>query len=175
MTGASTMSWRAALWLAAWLAMPAAQALAADRDQPTQIRADHIEANQQTGVVTYRGHVSFSRGGIDIQADQVEVRSRGEQLQSVSAYGAPVRFRQQADGARAEIRGQAARVDYRADSRVVVLRGQARLEQHGDVFEAAILNYQLDRSDLRAEGAAGQDRIQAVLTPRQPGRNGSPP
>jgi lipopolysaccharide export system protein LptA len=175
MTGAPVTSLRSALWLAAWLAVPAAQALAAGQDQPTQIRADHIEANQQTGIVTYRGHVSFSKGGIAIQADRIEVHQRGEALQSVSAYGAPVRFRQQTDAPRAELRGQAARVAYRADGRVVVLRGQARLEQHGDVFEAAILNYQIDRSDLRAEGATGQDRVQAVLTPRRPGQTGPSP
>lgn len=175
MTGAPATSLRPALWLAAWLAVPATQALAAGQDQPTQIQADHIEANQQTGVVTYRGHVSFAQGGISIQADRVEVRQRGEALDSVIAYGAPVRFRRQTDDPRAEIRGQAARVDYRAASREVVLRGQARLEQHGDVFEAATVNYQLDGSGLRAEGATGQDRVQAVLTPRRLGRNGSSP
>ncbi len=175
MTGAPSASFRPAWWLAAWLAVPAAPAWAAGQDQPTQVRADTIEANQQTGVVTYRGHVSFSQGGISLQADRVEVRQRGEALDSVVAYGAPVRFRQQADGPRAEIRGQAARVDYRAADREVVLRGQARVEQHGDVFEAATVNYRLDGRDLRAEGATGQERVQAVLTPRRPGRNGSSP
>jgi lipopolysaccharide export system protein LptA len=175
MTGTPSVLLRAVLWLTAWLAVPAAQALDAGHDQVTQIQADHIEANQQTGIVTYRGHVSFSKGGIAIQADRIEVRQRGEELQSVSAYGAPVRFRQQTDDPRDEIRGQAARVDYRADGREVVLRGQARLEQHGDVFEAATMNYQIDRSDLRAEGATGQDRVQAVLTPRRPGQTGPSP
>ncbi len=175
MTGAPAVSLHAALWLTAWLAVPAGQALAAGQGQVTQIQADDIEANQQTGIVTYRGHVSFSKDGIAIQADRIEVRQRGEELQSIIAYGAPVRFRRQADDPRDEIRGQAARVDYRADGREVVLRGQARLEQHGDVLEAATVNYQIDRSDLRAEGATGQDRVQAVLTPRRPGRSGSPP
>jgi len=175
MTGAPAASLRPALWLTAWLVVPAAQAIDAGQNQATQIRADHIEANQQTGVVTYRGHVSFARDGIYIQADKVEVRQQAEELESIVAYGAPVRFRRQTEDPRDEIRGQATRIDYRADGREVVLRGHARLEQHGDVFEAAIVNYQLDRSDLRAEGATGQDRVQAVLTPRRPGQTGSPP
>jgi lipopolysaccharide transport protein LptA len=164
----------ALLCLALSLAGPAAQALDADNDQPTLAQADRIEVNQQTGVITYRGHVSFVKGGISIQADKIEVRQRGEALHSVSATGAPVRFHQRGLGPRDEIRGVAARVDYSADSREVALHGQVHLEQHGDVLEAATVHYQLDGSGFRAEGG-GQGRVQAVLAPRRRGQTGSAP
>ena len=164
----------ALLCLALSLTAPAAQALTAAEDQPTQIQADRIEANQQTGVITYRGHVSFVKGGMSILADKIEVRQRGEALHSVTATGAPVRFSQRGPGPRDEIRGVAARVDYRADKREVALHGKVRLEQHGDVLEAATVYYQLDGGGFRAEGGA-EGQVQSVLAPRRRGQTGSAP
>jgi lipopolysaccharide export system protein LptA len=155
------------IFLTLWLIAPGVQALDTDKDQPIQVQADRIEANQQTGVVTYRGHVHFARGDIDIHADSVEVRQHGEALHSILASGTPVRFHQRDTQAGKEIRGTAARVDYRADRREITLTGEARLEQNGDVFEAATVHYRLDEGDVRAEGGAGQQRVQALLTPRR--------
>lgn len=151
-----------------WLTVPTAQALDTGKDQPTKVQADRIEANQQTGVVTYRGHVHFEKGGIDIQADNVEVHQRGEVLHSLRATGAPVHFRQRGPEPRDEIRGVAARVDYSVSSREVTLTGKVRIEQNGDVLEAAIVHYRLGSVDARAEGGVGQNRVRALLTPRQP-------
>ena len=145
-----------------------AQTLGAGKDQPTKVQADRIEANQHTGVITYRGHVHFEKGGIDIHADNVEVRQHGEVLHSLRATGAPVRFRQHGPGPRDEIRGVAARVDYRADRREVTLTGKVRIEQNGDVLEAATVHYRLDGGETRAEGGVGQNRVQALLKPRRP-------
>ncbi len=151
-----------------WLAVPTAQALNAEKDQPTRVQADRIEANQQTGVITYRGHVRFDKGGISIRADTVEVRQHGEVLHSILANGTPVHFRQRGPGPRDEIRGVAARVDYRADRREVTLTGKVRMEQNGDVLEAATVHYRLDGSEMRAEGSPGEGQVRTLLTPRQP-------
>lgn len=149
------------------LAAPAALALDAGKDQPTQVQADRIEANQVTGVVTYSGHVHFARGGIDIHANHVEVHQQGDAVQSIRATGAPVRFRQRGPGARDEVRGTAARVDYSAARREVTLTGQARFEQNRDVFEAATVRYRLDGSSTLAEGN-DRDRVQAQFNRRRP-------
>ena len=151
-----------------WFIAATAQALDTGKDQPTKVQADRIEANQQTGVVTYRGHVHIERGDIDIHADNVEVRQQGEVLHSLRATGAPVRFRQRGPGPRDKIRGVAARVDYSVSRREVTLTGKVRIEQNGDVLEAATVHYQLDGGDTRAVGGVGQTRVRALLTPRQP-------
>jgi len=164
----------ASLCLALWLAAPAAQALDADKGLAIQVQADRIEVNQQTGVITYRGHVNFTQGGLNLQADKVEVRQRGEALHSVTASGAPVRFRQRGLEPNDEIRGVAARVEYRAGGRELALNGKVRVEQHGDVFEAATVHYRLDGSGFRAEGG-NQGRVQALLTPRRPAPAGAAP
>lgn len=155
------------LCLAAWLSVPTAQALNTDTTLPVQVQADRIEVNQQTGVTTYRGNVRFDNGDIGIQADTVEMRQRAEVLHGVMASGAPVRFQQAANGTRAEIRGVATRVDYNADRREITLTGNVRMEQSGDVFEAATVHYQLDDGMMRAEGGPGQGRVRAVLAPRR--------
>lgn len=161
--------WRAVCCLSLTLGLtaPAALALDAGKDQPTQVQADRIEANQVTGVVTYSGRVHFARGGIDIHADNVEVHQKGDAVQSIRATGAPVRFRQRGPGARDEVRGSAARVDYSAAHREVTLTGQARFEQNNDVFEAATVRYRLDGSSTLAEGN-DRERVQAQFHRRRP-------
>jgi lipopolysaccharide export system protein LptA len=151
------------------LTAPVVLALDVDKDQPVQVQADRIEANQQTGIVTYRGHVRFDKGDIGIQADKVEVRQKGEALDTIHATGAPVRFHQRGVPGREEMRGTAARVDYHAERREITLTGKVHLEQGGDVLEAATVQYRLDSGDIRAEGGIGQDRVQAQLTSRRLG------
>jgi lipopolysaccharide export system protein LptA len=137
-----------------WLFSSAALASTDDTQQPIHIEADRAEISEAQGVMTYTGHVVLSQGGIELRADTVVVYTQAGELQRITAQGQPVRYRQQRSNEQ-EVHGVSQRVEYTADSKQVLLLGQAELWQGGNRFSGNRIQY--DPKDERVIANAGAD------------------
>src|SRR6266852_4078026 len=72
-------------------------ALNSDRRQPIKVSADKVDVNQKNGVTRYSGNVKLIQGTLHINADEIVVRYRAGNIETVSATGAPVTLRQRLD------------------------------------------------------------------------------
>jgi lipopolysaccharide export system protein LptA len=142
---------------------PLAHALKSDADQPINIRARSIEANEKTGVSIYKGNVVLTQGSLRVEADRLEVTLRNGQTDLIRAWGKPVRMHSRTDAGE-EIRAKAARVEYHGPQRRIDLYGDAELKRDADVFNGAVVHYALDDQRFSAEGGDG-GQVSAVLQP----------
>lgn len=140
-----------------------ANALKTDADQPVNIRARAVDANEKTGIATYRGDVVFTQGSLRIHADRIEVLTRDNRVQSVHAAGKPIKMRARSDRGE-ELRASAQRLEYSAPRRQLNLYGEVVVERGLDVLNGATVRYNFGSEDFSAEGNRN-GRVSAVIQP----------
>ena len=152
------------------LGAPSAHALKGDADQPINIRARSVEANEKTGVSVYTGNVVMTQGSLTIEADRLEVILRDRQTELVRATGKPVRMRARTDAGE-NVRARAARAEYHGKARKIDFFGDVELRRGADVFAGAVVHYSLDDETFTAEGGDG-GQVSATIQPakKEPGQ-----
>lgn len=142
-----------------------AQALESDAGQPIYMEADGVEIDERSGASIYRGNVLLTQGTIRITAEKVRVVQTGDNRQGrVEASGNPVTFRQQTDEAGKVVKGRARRIEYDTDSEVLVMIGEAMLEQNRDTFASDRIVYDRARSVVKAgSSASGKQRVRMTI------------
>ncbi len=133
--------------------------------QPVHLRADRIDIDQKTGVGLYRGHVLFTQGTLKLTAARATVRSRGSELETVTAEGTPVTFRHRPEGLEEFIEGDAGRAVYHAPTRRVELYKNVNVRRGRDTFRSAVLHYSIENRSITAESTTEQ-RVYVALVPR---------
>jgi lipopolysaccharide export system protein LptA len=144
------------LLLLTWLLSPVALASTDDTQQPIHIEADQAEINEGQGVMTYTGHVVLSQGGIEMRANTVVVYTQEGELQRITAEGQPVHYRQQRSNEQ-EVHGVSQRMEYTAESRQVLLLGDAEFWQGGNRFSGNRIQYDPEAERVVANAGANTD------------------
>lgn len=150
--------------------MPNAHALKTDADQPINIRAHSVEANEKSGVSVYRGNVVMTQGSLRIEADRLEVTLRNGQPDLLRAWGKPAHMYTRTDAGE-DIRAKAGRIEYHGKTRQIDLYENVELTRNTDMFHGAIVHYSLDDQVFTA---AGGDNGQVTAT-IQPARKETKP
>ncbi|MFB2538538.1 MULTISPECIES: lipopolysaccharide transport periplasmic protein LptA [unclassified Acinetobacter] len=139
-------------------------ALDSDRKQPVTLEADRATFNERTGVTTYTGNVIIQQGSFRLNASSITANLNGQrQIQSVIAQGNPARFQQQLER-NGLARGEGQRIQYNAETGIVMLSGRAFLEQNGATFRGETLTYSMSKGDIEASGGQ-KGRIKIVIPP----------
>jgi len=129
------------------LAVPAtALALKSDKDQPADVQARSVDADERTEVAVYRGQVRYTQGSRRIEADRMDIALQDGELKRAKAWGGPVRLHVRPEDRLHDAHATARRLEYRPDP--------DRLE----MFEAVTLDHRPDEPDRR-EMRASADRL----------------
>lgn len=161
-----------------------AQSPAADRRQPMEVEADHLEYNAKQRVSHFRGNVQLKKGSIVMRGGQLKVSDRkGEgQVGELRGNGqSPAYFRQSRLKPGESIEGQARRIRYVAARDEVVFSGNARLRRYvsskvTDEISGEAITYSNRTGVFSVSGAVaasqetgnsteGKKRVRVVLTP----------
>ena len=151
---------------AAALVATSAQALRSDREQPIRVSSDTVDVNQKTGVSKYAGNVVLVQGTLRIEANEVLVYFRNNEVDKVFAKGKPLHYRQRIDGHEQEVQASARRLEYYATKHRVDLYDRVAFRQGEDVFQSPVVRYDLNTTQLTAEGGTSPERVHSVITPR---------
>jgi lipopolysaccharide export system protein LptA len=151
------------LIILALVSAPSAHALKSDADQPINIRARSVAANEKTGVSTYRGNVVLIQGSLRIEADRLEVTLHDGRTDLIRAWGKPLHMYTRTDAGE-EIRATAARAEYHGKARRLDLYDEVELKRDADVFTGAVVHYLLDEQTFSAEGGA-DGQVTATIQP----------
>jgi len=129
------------------LTVPAtALALKSDKDQPADIQARTVDADERTEVALYRDRVRYVQGTRRIDADRMDVAMKDGEVEQAKAWGEPVRVRLRPDNSQHDTHAAGLRMEYR--------RAGDQLE----LFDAVTLNHQPDEPDKQELRATG-DRL----------------
>jgi len=158
------------------LALPA-HAEKADKDQPTQIEANRMSADDTRRLTIFEGSVVLTKGTIAVRAERIVVRQDAEGFQLTSATGSPVRFKQKQDPKEGEkegrwMDGEAMRIEIDDRKQTIELFDNARVNRGGDqVAGAYILVDQGSDFFQVTTGKGGKEpgRVTATLQPSNKG------
>lgn len=157
------------LLLLLWLPAFGAQALSSDRDQTLTLQADYVELDGSQGSSHYKGHVVLKQGSLYLEAERLSLYKGARAIERVEASGQPVHFRQTPDGKREPISGYAQQIRYDTRAGLLILKGEARVEQGQDTFSGEEIRYDTQKSLVQASGNDdGKQRVHAIIHPRTP-------
>ena len=150
----------------AWPWVPVA-ALEGDQEQPVYVEADSVELDDIQDTSVYIGNVQIDQGTMRILADQVTVKHKEDRRpRFIVAVGNPVRYRQDVEGEKGEVKAHAQRMEYDADKDELTLIDQAELTQATDRFASDRIVYDRARSQVKAgTSAQGSGRVRITFTP----------
>lgn len=149
---------------APWQTEAAQQALVRG---PVTIQADQAELSQQEGLSIYIGNVRLTQHELVITGDRLVVRhgQEGRPLQA-RVTGSPATYDQPTTADSPSVHGQAQRIEYNAESDILVLEGSARVTRGRNMVEGAMIRY--DRRQHRILATGDEDgRVQIILTPSE--------
>ncbi|KAB2313052.1 lipopolysaccharide transport periplasmic protein LptA [Betaproteobacteria bacterium SCN2] len=155
--------------LLAVLSLPA-MAEKADREKPVHLEADNVTLDDIRKVSVFEGNVLLVQGTLMLRADRVEAKQNGEGLQSVTARGKPVSFRQKRDGVDEYIEGFSSQMEYDNVQSILRLIGDARLRKGGDEIRGNQITYDARTEFYKVvgqEGAVGpSSRVRVIIRPK---------
>jgi len=149
-------------------------ALNSDRTKPIKISADKVDVNQKIGVSQYLGNVKLIQGTLQINADELVVRYRAGNVETVSATGNPVTLSQRLNRQNENIFASAGRLHYHALKNEVDLFDRVAVRRGGDELHSEVAHYDIAKEQLSARGENSQTRVYTVLQPTKPPQAPSP-
>lgn len=139
-------------------------ALKTDKDQPIYVEADSVDIDDRNGISTYKGNVELTQGSIVLKADKITVTQQTNQTDRIEALGNPVTFKQDTEGDKGAIKGQAKKTEYFANSELINMTGDAVLIQGKDTFKSDRIIYDRARAIVKAGASAqGKERVRVTI------------
>jgi lipopolysaccharide export system protein LptA len=127
----------------------------ADREKPVRLEADSVTLDDLKKISVFEGNVLLVQGTLMLRADRVEAKQNDAGLQSVSARGNPVSFRQKRDGVDEYVEGFANQVEYDSVQSLLRLIGDARLRKGGDEIRGSQITYDARTEFYKVIGQQG--------------------
>ena len=148
----------------------------ADRDQPTQVEANKMSADDARRLNVFEGNVVVTKGTIRLTADRLVVRQDAEGFQFATATGKPARFRQRQDPKPGEkegiwVEGEALRIELDDRNQKIELFDNARVNRGGDQVAGNYI-FVDQRSDFyqvsSGKGGEKPGRVKAIIQSKPP-------
>jgi len=137
-------------------------------NEPIQIEADSLDAQDAKGMTRYEGNVQVTQGYTQLSGDQVDIHHPNRQLQTLTSVGQPARFQHLDPVEQTRIKGHASTIIYYVQQRKVHLIGNAYLEQeNAHTIQGPTLIYDMENQTLNAGSNEQQTgRVKMTLTPQ---------
>ena len=151
--------------LAVFTAMPAFAA-SADKNQPIEVEADSLEIRDDDNISIYSGNVRLIQGSLNVRSDKLVIHFDDDKnLVLMEMTGTPASFRQLDDDNK-EMLGQADKLDYFEPKSLLVLKGNARFSNDGDLIESSMISINTENDNLQAASPEPDKRVRVVIQPK---------
>lgn len=141
-----------------------AQALRSDNEQPLDVEADAVRADDRRGMTVLTGRVKLSQGTRQVAADSATLNHDGGDVERVELAGTPAHWREQLDDQRGMLDATAQRIDYDVNRAIVTLRGDVRIERQQGFVTGERIEMNLDTGQISA-GTEDPGRVRLRLVP----------
>jgi len=131
-----------------------APALDSDSDAPVAIEADVTEIDFRTGMRTLSGNVIVTQGSMYIKADKIVLRYAGDKIDTATAYGKPVSFKQRPEGHDEDVYGEGAKLKLEHAKDLITLEKKAKIWQGQNVMTGNVIYYNMKTSKMTVKGSS---------------------
>lgn len=151
--------------LAAFVSMPVFAA-SADKNLPIEVEADSLEVRDDDNISIYSGNVRLVQGTLNVRSDKLVIHFDDDKnLVLMEMTGAPASFRQ-LDEDNKEMIGEADKLDYFEPKSLLVLEGNARFSNDGDLIEGSTISINTENDNLQAASPEPDKRVRVVIQPK---------
>jgi lipopolysaccharide export system protein LptA len=141
-----------------------ARALPGDASQPIQIRAEHLETDENAGTAVYTGSVEAQQGTMRVSADEMTVQVENRKVVRITARGTPARYQQLLEADKGLVKADARTIIYHTQEEQVDLEGDAFLEQGGNEIAGELIHYDIVAGKVNAQ-AGDREPVRVILQP----------
>lgn len=140
------------LVLAGLLFSSIAVALDKDKTAPVTINADTTNIDFRTGKRILTGNVDITQGTLNIKADKVVLIYKGDDIDTATAYGKPVRFKQLPEGHTEVVRGEGKTLELKQAKDLITLKNNAKITQGTNTITGKVIYYNTKTSKMTVKG-----------------------
>lgn len=121
------------------------------------IRSAEAREDIEPGIIHFSGDFYLEASDWNVSADHATLYGNLDDPETVVLTGAPARISVTAEygGKTDEISGQAARITYWRDEKLIELQGDARLGRSEHILQGGSIDYDIDSDSLHAGGEGG--------------------
>ncbi len=127
-------------------------ALDSDKNAPIAIDADTTSIDFRTGQRVLTGNVDITQGTLNIKADKIVLIYKGDEIDTATAYGKPVKFKQLPEGHKEMVYGEGITLKLEHAKDLVTLKEKAKVTQGTNVITGKIIYYNMKTSKMTIKG-----------------------
>lgn len=137
-----------------------------DLSQEVKIAAANSYADLKNKRIVYEGPVTLTQGSLVLKAGELSSftdEKSGKRI--LLAKGNPATYSQQVEDGRT-VHASATEISYNIDSRVMSLKGNAKVEQDGSQVSADSIVYDIEKQQLTSQSSGKKDdRVITIIKP----------
>jgi lipopolysaccharide export system protein LptA len=133
-------------------------ALDSDKNAPVTINAETTNIDFRTGKRTLTGNVDISQGTMNIKADKVVLVYKGDDIDTATAYGNPVKFKQLPEGHKETVFGEGKTLKLEQAKELVTLTKNAKITQGSNVITGKVIYYNMKTSKMTVKGQTSSSK-----------------
>ncbi len=127
-------------------------ALDKDKNAPVTIDADTTSINFRTGQRVLTGNVEITQGTLNIKADKIVLIYKGDDIDTATAYGKPVKFKQLPEGHKEMVYGEGHKLKLDQAKDLITLTENAKVTQGSNIITGKVINYNMKTSKMTIKG-----------------------
>ena len=141
-----------ALILSGLLCISNALALDSDKNAPVTINADTTSIDFRTGQRVLTGNVEITQGTLNIRANKVVLIYKGDDIDTATAYGKPVKFKQIPEGQTEMVHGEGKTLKLKQAKNLITLKDNAKITQGSNTITGKVIYYNTQTSKMTVKG-----------------------
>ncbi|MFW2439693.1 MAG: lipopolysaccharide transport periplasmic protein LptA [Arenicellales bacterium] len=142
-------------------------ALDKDKNAPVTIDADTTSIDFRTGQRVLTGNVEITQGTLNIKADKIILIYKGDDIDTATAYGKPVKFKQLPEGHKEMVYGEGYKLKLEQAKDLITLTKNAKVTQGTNIVTGKIINYNMKTSKMTIKGQSSSKKKKSSDT-KQP-------
>ena len=142
-------------------------ALDSDKTAPVTINADTTDIDFRTGKRVLTGNVDVSQGTLNIKADKIVLLYKGDKIDTATAYGKPVRFKQLPEGQKEMVHGEGKTLQLKQAKNLITLENNAKITQGTNTITGKIIYYNTQTSKMTVKGQSSAKQKKTAGTTQQ--------
>jgi lipopolysaccharide export system protein LptA len=141
-----------ALFFCGLLCISNAQALDSDKNAPVTINADTTSIDFRTGKRVLTGNVEITQGTLNIKANKIVLIYKGDDIDTATASGKPVKFKQMPEGQTEMVHGEGKTLTLKQAKDLITLKDNAKITQGSNTITGKVIYYNTRTSKMTVKG-----------------------
>jgi len=142
------------------------------------IEADEGRASKldfQDSVWRFNGNVVIDVDNGHIECASADLKFADHKLVLATIHGEPATFEMNRIDSDDITRGEAERLEYNLDSRIIEFSGNAKFSESGNQISSSFIAYNIAEQRINAESSGeGDDKVKITFTPQESGADEAP-